>query len=218
MMMRITAAAAAFAALVWGGAALAASAIAVNPDRNQYAWHNAPTIDVAQDEALAACKKISGADCRLFSVCGLPGQASIAFNQTSGNWGSACGDRTKEAADNHAMEVCNLRSQASGQCTVVERFSDSFDGDAVARSYFRGDWAEQCGGDSWMNFRFINAKEFRLQECTAGGCKDTAKVFRPRGGETTFVWPTDNTRLTKRGPDMMRMSQVNDRWIMRCAP
>jgi len=217
MTIRISAAIAMAGALLWSGAATAASAVAINAERNQYSWHTAPTIDVAQDEALAACKKISGGECHLFSVCGLPGQASIAFNRTKGNWGAACGDKTKAAADAHAMETCNLRAQAGGTCEVVERFSDSFAGDAVARSYFRGNWAEQCGGDSWYNFRFINAREFRLQNCTAVGCKDSNKVFRPRDGETTFVWPTDNTRLTKRGPDQMRMSQINDVYLLKCA-
>ena len=198
--------------------AMAASAVAVDPNSHKYGWVASETENEAVDGAKGACQKMTGSDCIVFSICGLPGKAAIAFNKSTGNWGAACGDPDQARADEHALETCNLRSQGKGQCDIVERFEDTFPGDAVSRPYFEGKWAQDCEASSWRQFRFVNAKEFRMQDCKAGGCTDRNEVFRPRDSENVFFWPTDNTRLFKRGPGLMSMVQINGVFLNRCEP
>ena len=119
-------------------------------------------------------------------------------------------------ADEHALETCSLRAQGEGSCEIVERFTDTFPGKTVSRSYFAGQWAVDCKASNWTEFSFVNAQEFRMMECKAGGCSETSKVFRPRNSESVFFWPTDNTRLFKRGPGLMQMVQINGVFLNRC--
>jgi len=220
MIMRIVFATAVAAALSWTTAAFAASAVAINPQTNQYTWHAGPSVEGAEAEALAACEKLSGGACRLFSRCGLPGEGAIAFNKTTGSWGAICGSKDAEAAADFALENCNLRAQGSGSCDVVERFTDKNLGETVAKGYFAGEWSENCdataGDRRWHGFRFVNPLEFRIVNCTADGCADGREIFRPMLGESVFHWPTDNTRLAKRGPDMMQMTKLNSVFLNRC--
>ena len=216
MIIRFAFLAAAAAIMVWSVTALAASAVAINPQSNKYSWTTEATIDDAEAKALAACEKLSGSGCRILSTCGLPGEGAIAFNKATGAWGTVCGAKDAAAADAYALENCNLRSEASNKCAVIERFTDKHLGETVAQGYFAGKWSENCKSDAWHTFTFVNAVEFRINNCTADGCKDGREVFRPMLGESVFHWPTDNTRLKKRGHDTMEMTKVNSTFLDRC--
>tara|TARA_R110002167_G_scaffold44905_2_gene134920 strand:+ start:453 stop:1109 length:657 start_codon:yes stop_codon:yes gene_type:complete len=196
--------------------AWAASAVAISTQMNKFYWHASELEENAVAGAMRECEAKSGGSCSIFSICGLPGEGAIAFNKTSGKWGAACGGPERDAADAHALETCNLRSQGQGQCEIVERYIDSFPGGAVSRGYFGGQWAEDCEAKNWTEFRFVNAQEFRMLDCQASGCSDRNEVFRPRNGESVFFWPTDNTRLFKRGPGLMQLVRINGVFINRC--
>lgn len=196
--------------------AQAASAVVIDPNRNTYYWHAAELEAQAVDGAVNDCEASGAKSCVVFSVCGLPGAGAVAFNKATGNWGASCGGKVREQADSLAIETCELRSQSKGGCEVVERFDDSFPGTAVARGYFAGQWAEDCDASEWTEFRFVNALEFRQMNCTTAGCKEGMEVFRPRENESVFFWPTDNTRLFKRGPDLMQIVKINGKFLNRC--
>jgi hypothetical protein len=200
----------------WAAPALAASAVAINPQTNQYAWHVSGTVDEAERKAQAACRTTSGGACLVFTACGLPGPAAIAFNSATGIWGAACGGPDQGAVDEQAVETCAVRSRGSGQCTVVERFADGEPGAGIAQGYFAGRWAEDCDADAWYRFQTINPNAFGLRACTPEGCEARDEVFRSLIGESVFIWPTDQTRLVKRGPDMLEMTRVDTSFLHRC--
>lgn len=196
--------------------AMAATAVVVNPDRNTFFWHASELEDQAVEGARKDCEADGGGSCQVFSVCGLPGVGSVAFNKMTGNWGASCGGKEQNAADELALETCELRSQSKGSCAIVRRFEDTFPGNAISRGYFADRWAEDCEAKAWTEFRFVNALEFRQMNCTADGCEEGMEVYRPRDSESTFFWPTDNTRLFKRGPDLMQIVKINGRFLNRC--
>lgn len=217
MLLRLTFLVAAAALMAWSAGAYAASAVAVDPETHKYSWHTGDSVEGAEAEALDACEKLSGGgDCQLLSRCGLPGEGAIAFNETTGAWGAVCGAQDTAAADGYALENCSLRAQGSGKCDVIARFTDGHLGETVAKGYFAGKWAEDCDDAKWHGFRFVNSVEFRMVNCTADGCDNGREVFRPMLGESVFHWPTDNTRLKKRGPDTLEMTKVNSTYLQRC--
>lgn len=192
-----------------GRAAQAASAVAINAHNNQYTWHAAGDVAHAKQTALDQCAKRSGGQCVIFLACGLPGQGAIAFNRTSGHWGAACGagnvDRTRE----FAVDNCNNRSGGKGRCEIVDGYKDDHPGGDPATGYFSGRWAENCTAQTWRQFRVVNAQEFRMLDCNASQCTDRREVFRPLFSETVFHWPTNNTRIRKRGPNNIEITHVN---------
>lgn len=220
MLIRLAIATALGGLMAWTGLgphqASAATAVVINSERNAFYWNAAELEDQAVDGAMEACVADGRDGCVVFTVCGLPGAGAVAFNKVTGSWGASCAGKVRGEADSLALETCQLRSEGLGKCEVVERFDDTFPGNAVARGYFAGQWAEDCENKSWTEFRFVNALEFRMLDCTAGGCKERMEVFRPRNSETAFFWPTDNTRLFKRGPDLMQIVKINGVFLNRC--
>ncbi len=204
------------AACFAGQTAQAASAVAVNSEGGKYAWHTDKDISRAKESALAQCAKVSGSQCAIFTVCGLPGNGAIAFNEVSGYWGAACAAEQADQAKEFALDNCNIRSQGKGACKIVGGYSDSSSGGALATEYFSGRWAESCDAKTWYKFRRVNNKEFRLLDCNAAQCSDRPEVFRSLSGETVFHWPTNNTRIRKRGPNTMEITTVNSKYFGRC--
>lgn len=201
----------------WAGAAVAASAVAINPQSNKYAWHIAGTPLDAEAQALAACEAQSGGRCLLYDACGTPGHAAIAFNKTTGAWGAACGGADEAAAAEAAVDTCDLLSRGGGSCDVIDRYADGEPDSGIAQHYFKGRWAEDCKESrTWYAFAPVNARTVQLEKCSADGCTRQDQVFRPAVGEAIFVWPTDKTRLIKRGPDRLEMTQVNSSFLDRC--
>ncbi|MDA1099111.1 MAG: DUF4189 domain-containing protein [Proteobacteria bacterium] len=205
-----------FAACLGGQAANAASAVAIDSQGNKFAWQSDQDIARAKENALAQCAKVSGSKCAIFTVCGLPGNGAIAFNKTSGNWGAACAAKQADQAREFALENCNLRSQGNGTCEIAGSYNDDSVGGALATDYFSGKWAENCKDKTWHKFRTVNSKEFRLLDCNAAQCTDRQEVFRSLSGETVFHWPTNNTRIRKRGPDTIEVTTVNSKYYNRC--
>ena len=219
MTRRYSAAAlAAVAAFAWADVAGAASAVAINPVTNQYAWHATGTVIDAEAQAIATCEAQSGSRCLLYDACGLPGPAAIAFNRESGQWGAACGGPDAATVGEAALDTCSLLSKGKGTCTVLERYVDGEPDAGIAQSYFtRSRWAADCkNSTSWYTFEPVNAATVQLEKCTSDGCELKDQVFRPLVGEAVFIWPTDKTRLLKRGPDRLEMTQVNTEFLDRC--
>ncbi len=196
--------------------ALAASAVAVNPENHQYVWRTDQNIDQAKATSLEQCAKISGSECAVFSVCGLPGRGAIAFNKASGHWGAACAAKEAERAREFALDNCNIRSLGKGACEIIETYNDLHSGEALAVGYFAGKWAENCKAKTWNKFRAVNDKEFRLLACTSAKCSDRPEVFRSLFGETVFHWPTNNTRIRKQGPNTIEVTATNSKYLKRC--
>jgi hypothetical protein len=190
--------------------------VAINPQGDKYAWHAEGDVTRAKENALTRCAKVSGGQCAVFSVCGLPGHGAIAFNKTSGHWGAACAAKQTGKAQNYALDNCNMHSQGKGACEIVETYNDFSAGGGLAMGYFSGRWAESCKAKTWHEFRVVNGKEFRLLDCNATQCSDRPEVFRSLSGETIFHWPTNNTRLRKRGPDLIEVTTINSKYLNRC--
>ena len=196
--------------------ASAASAVAVDQQSGHYAWRTRDTISQAEADARQACSQGAGRDCTLLTSCGLPGHAAIAFDPAAGRWGAVCGADDAAAAAEQAVENCQKSGETKGDCKVLQRYADEHPGNAVARGYFEGKWAADCDAPSWNEFRFVNAVEFRMMSCGPGGCKKDRQVFRPHGSESRFYYPTDYTRLSKRGPNEIVISQVDSNHLYRC--
>jgi len=198
-------------------ATYAASAVAINPQSHKFVWQTDQDIAQAKENALAKCAEASGSPCSIFAACGLPGNGAIAFNKASGHWGAACASKQPDQAQEFALDNCNFYSMGNGACEIADTFNDTSVGGSLATGYFSGRWAEDCGSKTWHQFRVVNAKEFRLLDCSAAQCNDRPEVFRSYFGETVFHWPTNNTRIRKRGPDTIEVTTVNSTLLERCA-
>ncbi len=200
------------------GSAQAASAVATDQNKGVYTYEVRENLADAIAAAEENCVKAGGTDCNAVTTCTLPGFGAIAHSAAVGTFSSSCGAESQERATAEAVANCNFRALDPNGCEVLATFEDTNPSMGVNQSYFSGKWSPRCGSYEWYRFSFKSANEIVMEACNGSeeSCKPMNAVYGPSGSEQVFVYPNNNQKLVKRGPDTLEWRRVDTEILHRC--
>ncbi|MEM7170246.1 MAG: hypothetical protein AAF530_08740 [Pseudomonadota bacterium] len=198
--------------------AFAAAAVATDQKMGVYSYEVQENLPDAIEKAEANCKSAGGTTCEAVTTCSLPGFGAVAHSAAVGTFSSSCGAESEERAIAEAVANCNFRALDPSGCEVLATFEDTNPSAGVNQSYFSGKWAHRCGSYEWYRFDFKSANEIIMEACNGSeeSCKPLNAVFGPSGSEQVFVYPNNNQKLVKRGPDTLEWRGVDTEILRRC--
>ncbi|MEM7227037.1 MAG: hypothetical protein AAF495_28980 [Pseudomonadota bacterium] len=200
-----------------GAPAWAASAIAFDKATGVFAFNVAPDLLQAKQEAERLCQAAGGGDCEAHTSCTRPGHGAIAFSESTKTLSASCGADTQQRANGEALANCAFRAFGAAGCIIVGTYRDGNPPGTVDQAYFSGRWATSCGNaPRSYQFKFTGAQEFTVLQCSGGDCTDTKETYSPSGSEQVFIYPSNNSRIIKRGPDTIEWRRTNNMLLNRC--
>ena len=197
--------------------ALGASAISYDKSTGIFAFHVAPDLTQAKQEAERLCQAAGGQDCGAHTSCTRPGHGAIAFSESTKTLSAACGADTQQRANGEALANCAFRAFDAAGCIIVGTFRDNNPPGTVDQAYFTGRWAANCDSSiRSYRFEFTTPQQFTVLRCSGGDCTDTKEVYSPSGSEQVFIYPSNNSKLIKRGPNSLEWRRTNSMLLNRC--
>ncbi len=206
--------------------ALAASAIAMDPDSQAFAYHLGDNVKQLEGSAVKACQSLGGKDCSVIQSCRDPGYGAVAIDRGEFKMASACGLASKSAASAQALDKC--ASAGGGDCAIAAEYHDTIPSFSVEQAYFKGRWASYCRAKISYQVEFFAAREFRLRKnncrlfsregkCLLRRTSPQVEVYSPGVGEGNYISPTYGTRISKIDNDsIMMLGGFGSRRLVRC--
>ena len=202
---------------VSSASAWAASAISFDKSTGIFAFNVAPDLIKAKQEAERLCQAAGGQDCAAQTSCTRPGHGAIAFSEATKTLSAACGADSQQRANGEALANCTFRAFDAAGCIIVGTYKDNNPPGTVDQAYFTGRWSTNCDSATRSyRFEFTAPQQFKVLSCSGGDCTDTKEVYSPSGSEQVFIYPSNNSKMIKRGPATLEWRRINTMLLNRC--